>query len=358
MEEQGPSHPTKKRQKTQISFVTPNPFAPLANKDSDSDTTAPSDKTIKPPSIPPIFIKNIVNMNSLLVDLKQLNPGPFKHKTVNNEVKFNFETVEGYRSFIKYLINSSAEYHTFQLKTERSFRVVIRGLHPSCDVQSMMEELRSLGYEPVQMVPIRHPITKMSLPIFFLDLRPNPKNNDIYNLTRLYHAVVRVEPPKPRRTVIQCIRCQEYGHSKNYCNRAPRCVKCEGKHSTVDCTKPTASPPTCVNCSGSHTANYKGCPVHKQLQQATGLTRTLYTKTHHNTPTNQQADPNQTRPNTPNNSTRPTYADITKQPQPAIHNTSDPKFENNLITKIDSLLSLLQPLIGMLTQLLPALLKK
>jgi hypothetical protein len=357
MEEPSTS-PTNKRQKTQISFVTPNPFAPLSTRDCDN-SSAPAEEPKKlPPSIPPIFIKNVVNMNTLLNDLKGLDPGPFKHKTVNNEVKFNFETLEGYRTFINYLIKNSAEYHTFQLKTERSFRVVIRGLHPSCDVPSMMEELRSLGYDPVQMLPVRHPVTKMSLPIFFVDLRPNTKNIEIYNLTRLYHAVVRVEPPKPRRTVIQCVRCQEYGHSKNYCNRAPRCVKCEGKHSTADCTKSAASPPICVNCSGSHTANYKGCPVHKQLQQATGLTRTLHTKPQHTTPTNQQAHPNQNRSHTPNNSTHPSYADITKQPQPTIHNTSDPKFENNLISKIDSLLSLLQPLIGMLTQLLPVLLNK
>jgi hypothetical protein len=174
--EEPSTNPTNKRQKLQISFVTPDPFAPLSNRDCDN-SSAPAEEPKKLPlSIPPIFIKNVVNMNSLLTDFKGLNPGPFKHKTVNNEVKFNFETLEGYRTFMNYLIKNSAEYHTFQLKTGR-------GLHLFCDVPSMREELRSLSYDPVQMLPVRHPVTKMSLPIFFVGLRPNTKNIE-YTISR------------------------------------------------------------------------------------------------------------------------------------------------------------------------------
>ena len=78
----------------------------------------------------------------------------------------------------------------------------------------MMEELREMGFEPIQMLPVRHPVTKQLLPMFFVDLKPSVKNSDIYKLNRLYHAVIKVEPPKPRRTVIQCSRCQEYNYEK------------------------------------------------------------------------------------------------------------------------------------------------
>ena len=142
------------------SYVTPNPFASLSNDDCEGERISPGAKPEKPPSIPPIFVKNVVNMNSLLKDLKGPNPGPFTNKIMNNEVKFNFNTVEGYRIFITYLTNNRVEFHTFQLKSERSFRVVIRGLHLSCDVPSMMDELKTLGYDLIQMLPVRHSVTK------------------------------------------------------------------------------------------------------------------------------------------------------------------------------------------------------
>jgi PAX-interacting protein 1 len=140
--------------------------------------------------------------------------------------------------------------------------VVIRGIHPSSDTALMMDKLKTLGFEPVQMLPVYHPVNKIPLPLFFLDLKPQPNNAEIYNLKRLYHAVIRVEPPKPRRVVIQCMDCQEYGHTRNYCHKKAKCVKCGDAHLSGGCTKPVTTPPICANCKGDHTANYKGCPVH------------------------------------------------------------------------------------------------
>jgi hypothetical protein len=67
----------------------------------------------------------------------------------------------------------------------------------------MMEELRGLGFDPSQMLPVHHPLTKVPMPLFFLDLKPSPNNIKIYELTRLYRGVIKVEPPKPKRTIVQ-----------------------------------------------------------------------------------------------------------------------------------------------------------
>ena len=64
------------------------------------------------------------------------------------------------------------------------------------------------------------------------------------------------------------MRCQEYGHTKNYCRNTPRCVKCAEHHLTSDCPRKTQDGNvTCVNCNKPRPANYRGCEVHKQLQQ-------------------------------------------------------------------------------------------
>ena len=108
-----------------------------------------------------------------------------------------FITVEGYRNVIKNLESTTAEYHSFQLKSEKAFQVVFRGLHPSGHTMLKMEELREMGLEPIQMLPVRHPVSKQLLPMFFVDLKPSVQNSEIYQLNRLYHAVIKVEPPKP-----------------------------------------------------------------------------------------------------------------------------------------------------------------
>lgn len=59
-----------------------------------------------------------------------------------------------------------------------------------------------------------------------------------------------------------------YGHTKTYCRKTFRCVKCAGQHETKECTRKTRDDKVkCVNCNGDHPANYRGCLVHKQLQQ-------------------------------------------------------------------------------------------
>ena len=86
-----------------------------------------------------------------------------------------FSTVEGYRNVIKYL-ETSAEYHTFQLKSGKAFRVVFRGLHPSCDPGLMMEELREMGFEPIQMLPVK---TFGIKTMFFVELKHSVSGSTI-----------------------------------------------------------------------------------------------------------------------------------------------------------------------------------
>ena len=73
------------------------------------------------------------------------------------------------------------------------------------------------------------------------------------------------------------MKCQEYGHTKNYCFKSPVCVKCAKKHLTSECPiKEKIQSVKCANCDGNHPASYKGCIVRKQLQQK--LFPTLRTK--------------------------------------------------------------------------------
>lgn len=128
-------------------------------------------------------------------------------------------------------------------------------------------ELEELGYQVLGVHNILHPRTKAPLPIFFVDLVKNDKSSQIFSLEFLYHTKILIEEPRRRNEIVQCKRCQSYGHTKSYCNLKPRCVKCAGAHLSSSCKKPLDIPPKCVLCEEAHPANYRGCSVHKELKK-------------------------------------------------------------------------------------------
>lgn len=81
------------------------------------------------------------------------------------------------------------------------------------------------------------------------------------------HLRVKIEPPRQKREIKQCTKCQRYGHTKRFCYNIARCVKCIGNHATEACQREQADIQVqCVICNGNHPANYKGCEIYKQLQ--------------------------------------------------------------------------------------------
>lgn len=124
-----------------------------------------------------------------------------------------------------------------------------------------------MGHKVVNISNILQRGTKNPLSMFTIELQTNPNNKTIYSVTNLLHCKISFEPPHHKREIPQCSNCQKYGHTKNYCNKAPICVKCAGKHKTIDCkqTHPESTP-KCALCNGSHTANYKGCEIYKTLK--------------------------------------------------------------------------------------------
>lgn len=103
--------------------------------------------------------------------------------------------------------------------------------------------------------------------MFFLELEPQDSNKDIYKLERLYYSKVLVEPVRQNRTIPQCANCLRLGHTKKYCTRKQRCIKCSEYHDNKNCKKTSREELKCALCEGKHPANYKGCEVYKKLQQ-------------------------------------------------------------------------------------------
>lgn len=188
----------------------------------------------------------------------------------NNQVKIQPASSEAYKEIVKTMDakGTEIEYYTYKPKQERNFRVILKHMHPSTDTEDIKEALANLGHVANNIWNMKQMSSKNSLDMFTVDLKPNLNNKEIYKINSLLYCRIKFEPPRPKRTIPQCSNCMTYGHTKSYCRRNPRCIKCAGNHSSSDCSRKERSEDVkCVLCDGNHPANYRGCSVYKELQK-------------------------------------------------------------------------------------------
>ena len=145
---------------------------------------------------------------------------------------------------------------------------------------------------------------------FFVDFEPASNNKEVYKIKGLQNKIIEIEPPRTTKKnyMIQCMRCQQYGHSKSYCNRPFAWVKCGGSHNTTECKKSSNTPAKCALCGGDHLANFKDCEHYQRLIAD------------NNKPITQRTAATSTNTNIPHKNIqpivhpqRPSYTEITKQ---------------------------------------------
>ena len=255
--------------------VTPltNRFAPLAPLISDSQPAATSNNSDcamddnEPEVRPPAFyisghVDSVEAMTTAFV--KIAGQSSFTYRCVGDNIKINATSVQSYKMLTKYCKDHNMHYYTHQLKTDRAFKVILKNLHHSFPVSSLTDEIQAKGHTVRRINNMWNKRTNEPFNMFCIELEPAPNNKEIYNLRAVDHCIVVVEPPLKRKEEIQCHRCQDYGHTKNYCERPPRCVKCAEDHHTSDCKRDPNAPPQCALCNEQHTANYRGCPIYKR----------------------------------------------------------------------------------------------
>ncbi|KAL4155993.1 hypothetical protein QTP88_000028 [Uroleucon formosanum] len=174
---------------------------------------------------------------------------------------FQTSNPEAYRTLVHYLRNEEAEFHTFQLKEDKPMRIVIRNLHPSTSTEMIKNELEHRLYEVRQVTQV---ISKIPLPLFFVDLEPTDHSKEIFKLESILHTKIKIEEPHKPKIISQCQNCQAYGHTKAYCGYSPRCVRCGDDHSSSACPNSRQDPMRCAFCTG---ALYS--PPHHNISNAT-----------------------------------------------------------------------------------------
>lgn len=262
-----PPH-TKKKNDESTNFISSNRFSPIAPAEDDNMDAEVNVELKEPPPPPPIFITTPINYIDLCKNLKLITKNEsFQCKSTTKNIKINFQSTNSYRAAIKLFNENNLEYHTYQTHEEKSYRVVIRNLHHTIPTEYIKDDIESNGFLVKNVTNILKAQTKEPLPLFFVDLNPAPNNQDIFTLKTICFTKVKIEVPHIKHDLVQCHRCQQYGHTKSYCHHQPKCVRCGENHSSNSCSKSKDLPAKCALCGNNHPANYRGCTVHKDLQR-------------------------------------------------------------------------------------------
>ena len=134
----------------------------------------------------------------------------------------------------------------------------------------MKETIEKHGHQVRNLANIRDWKYNDPLTLFFVDLEPNQNNKDIS--TGYWMTKFKLNLKKKNHSTVQCIRRQRYRHTKGYCRRQHRCVKCGGEHNTANCTKTRHTPAKFALCTEDHPFNDKGCNIYQEILQKRNLT--------------------------------------------------------------------------------------
>lgn len=182
-----------------------------------------------------------------------------------------------------FLLLRSTIFFTYDTKTERLFKVVLKGLPSGETLADIQNEIkRLLGVSPVQVI-------KMKMKSRPGDTR-NGISNDFYlvhfktselnNIKALEKASlmlhVRVKWEHFRKTgqsfqnLTQCRKYQGWGHGTKNCHMGAKCMIC-GKSSHAKDKCPVKDSPDkfkCSNCGENHKSNYWECKTRKSILES------------------------------------------------------------------------------------------
>lgn len=258
----------KKTSSAQPSTSTATPNQPPTNPTA----RQPSQREARKEKMPPIVMEGIVQ------DLQRLRltlANDYNVKTVSFKfTKFSTliftNTSSDYKNLLKYMrsqaeteeVQERSHFHTYTPASSKTHGFVLRGLDHKPTIEEVKEALmeeHEIECENIyEMRATQRPqylvITSSSITLKYL------------NTTIKYLMSVRVffEERHNKKRIIQCHRCQVWGHATSNCYRQHRCLKCAENHPTRSCQKPLSEKAKCANCRGDHPANATICPVYKE----------------------------------------------------------------------------------------------
>lgn len=256
-EQQADSPQTEDEEDENVSETLPEGKCP----DQSQTRTGPQGyrpEPLKKPKIVPIIVREKEKWTGINKKMQARKINYVKAKVVKTGIEIEPQTEQDYRDLYKLLKEQKIQFHTYELRSEKPLKIVIKGVPQEMEEQEIKEDLEAQSY----------PITKITrmkgkrgpMPMVLVEIGREYKS--IYNqLKHCCGLAIQIEPLEKKSEIIQCHRCQLFGHIQKNCHANYRCMKCADNHSTHECNKPSTTPPKCANCGEAHLSISRRCKM-------------------------------------------------------------------------------------------------
>jgi len=195
---------------------------------STSQTTKSDTKVKKVPTPEAITVYGVVDFNkfqaAILNNHTEGSFYPVFSTLGNGTIKIKAACVESYRQILNLLKEmqeitmtnneqdsqalGKIEYHCYKLKQERNYCFVIRGLHPSTELQRIKDALFQQGYKVCHIVNLRKRIKSADgtysykqLPLHRIEIISTEHNKEVFNIKELLYTKVTIEALQKTRDI-------------------------------------------------------------------------------------------------------------------------------------------------------------
>lgn len=174
----------RNQKQTKLNYWLATPAVPTSNSFTGLDELELADKpetqTPKPIRPPPLFIDGVKNIQPLLKLLEDIAKGEYEIKVLRGDkVKIQSKSADSYSTIYKELKAKDTEFYSYQPKQDRSFRVVLKNLHPSTDKEDIKIAIEELHHKVINVWNIQNSRRKQALSMCNIEVEPRENNKDI-----------------------------------------------------------------------------------------------------------------------------------------------------------------------------------
>lgn len=264
-----------------INVPTNNKFQVLENENLMEVTSQNNDPTptkevnnkqrsSKPPPI--VLHYKVLEHSKFIQKLEEEVRNGFYIKNTKNNTNLFIKDPEEYKKYLLSLENQKISFHTYSEKTNKTHAFVLKGIDSDPTVEEIKMNLEEKYPMKVKNVFKMKNTTRNN----YLVITDNTIFLKFLNANVKYVCYTKViwERHRNRSLVLQCRRCQQWGHATSNCRANPVCTKCGGKHWTKECEtvsktdEKTHQYVKCANCGGNHVAFSKTCPEYQKRIEA------------------------------------------------------------------------------------------
>jgi hypothetical protein len=222
--------------KATVTQANGNPLF-ISNPQSSAETAKPNKFKVNKKISPEIIVFNINNKKETLDHLKSiLGHDRVMFRFINKDkTAIITENNMDRKKILDFLNNNYSRYFTFTPSNEKPINFLLKYIDCSFDEADIRNDILSLNKD-VKILNLKVFETTKPLvgkKIWLLQIENNEKAKSLAGKQKLCASIVTFDKLK-NSGILQCKRCQRFGHSAINCHNTYRCVKCGKEESQKD----------------------------------------------------------------------------------------------------------------------------